>query len=196
MSYQITSEPAVEPVTVAEARAHLRYEGESYDDTYITSIIKTARRICENYCNRVFITQTWRQNENSFGEKIELKVSPVQSVTSVKYYDSSETQQTLSTSNYQVDLLDDVSTIYEGVSAGFPTTSTSTINPIEIIYICGYGDASTDIPEDIIHAVKLMISHLYENREGVNVSMTNASQIPLPDNVKQLLGFYRVKHFG
>ena len=59
-----------------------------------------------------------------------------------------------------------------------------------------YGDASTDIPDDIIHAVKLMVSHLYENREGVNISMTNASQIPMPDNVKQILGFYRVKHFG
>jgi len=152
--------------------------------------------MCEKYCNRVFITQTWRQNENEFNLQVPLAVSPVISVTSVKYYDTNDTQQTLSTSNYQVDLLSDTATIYEGISAGFPAISNNVINPIEIIYVCGYGSAS-DVPTPIKHAIKILLTHLYENRETVNVPIGGfVTQVPMPQSVKEILSFYRVKHFG
>jgi len=196
MSYQITVEPTVEPVTLSEARQQIRFEGESFDDTYINTLIKASRKICERYCNRVFITQTWRQNENQFGNFIDLEVSPVQSVTTVKYYDTAEVQQTLSTSNYQVDLLADTSTIVEGVTAGFPSVSSNTINPIEVIYVCGYGLA-VSVPQDIKQAILLLMAHLYANREPVSVPVGGFVQdIPLPKPVRDILGFYRVKHFG
>lgn len=196
MSYNITVEPTVEPVTLAEARVHLRNDDESYDDTYITNLIVTARKLCEKYCNRVFVTQTWQQNESKFGAYIDLKVNKVQSVTSITYIDIAEVEQTLPTANYQVDLLSDTATIYEGVSAGFPSISTSTINPIKITYVCGYGLAAA-VPQDIKQAILLMISHLYENREGVIVPVGGfVNQIPMPKAVKDILGFYRVNHFG
>ena len=196
MSYNITVEPTVEPVTLAEARVHLKNDDESYDDTYITNLIVSARKLCEKYCNRVFITQTWQQNENGFGSYIDLEVNKVQSVTSIAYIDQDEASQTLSTSNYQVDLLADTCKIYEGVSAGFPSVSTSTINPVKITYVCGYGLA-VSVPQDIKQAIFLMISHLYENREGVIVPVGGfVNQIPMPKAVKDILGFYRVKHFG
>lgn len=195
MSYQITSQPATEPITVAEAKTHLRVTF-SDDDTYITALIKVARKYCEQYMNRVLITQTWRQNENSFSDGyIELKVAPVISVTSLKYYDTNNTQQTLSASNYQVDLLDEIAVIYDGITTSFPSITSDRINPIEVIYVCGYGGAS-DVPVDIIHAIKLMVSHLYENREGVNVGVALVMTIPMPDVVKILLNPYRINVFG
>lgn len=194
MSYQITVQPTSEPITTAEAKAHLRVDF-SDDDTYIDTLIVAARKVCEKFCNRAFITQTWRENCNYFPAYLELSMSPVISVTSVKYYDGNEVQQTLSTSNYQVDLLSDTATIYEGISAGFPSVSSATINPIEVIYVCGYGAAS-DVPDDIKHAIKLMVSHFYENREMINVTLALAVQIEIPNVVKQLLANYRVRHFG
>lgn len=194
MSYKITAEPSVEPLTLTEAKAHLRVDFTD-DDTYIDTIIKSARKVCEKYCNIVFITQTWRQNENNFGAYIDLSVSPVQSVTTIKYYDTAEVQQTLATANYQVDTLSDTGAIYEGVTLGFPSISSNTINPIEVIYVCGYGLA-VSVPEDIKAAILLMISHLYENREPVNIGLGYGQQIPMPKAVRDILTPYRVKRFG
>lgn len=195
-SYQITSQPATEPITTAEAKAHLRVDF-SDEDTYIDTLITTARKYCESYTNRVFITQTWRQNLDSFPTVIKLKVNPVVSLTSIKYYDTNETQQTITASsdNYQLDNLADVATVHEGLVNAFPAIG-STINPIEIITVCGYGAAS-DVPQDIKHAIKLMVSHLYENREMINVVVGGlATQIEMPNVVKNLLAPYRVLTFG
>lgn len=196
MSWQITIEPTTEPITTAEAKAHLRVDF-SDEDTYIDTLIVTARKYCEAYCNRVFITQTWRQNLSEWTNPIQLKVNPVVSVTSLKYYDTNESQQTItdSSANYQKDLNSDVAKIYEGLTNAFPAIG-DTINPIEIITVCGYGAAS-DVPDDIKHAIKLMVSHLYENRDMVNVPLNNqASDIPMPMAVKYLLTRYRINVFG
>ena len=165
-SWQITVEPASEPISLQEAKDHLRVDFSDEDD-YIETLIKSARRYCEAYCNTVFITQTWRQNENQWSNPIELKVNPVISVTSLKYYDTNEAQQTITdnANNYQKDLNSDVAKIYDGLVNTFPAIG-DTVNPIEIITVCGYGAAS-DVPDDIKHAIKFMVSYFYENREGV-----------------------------
>lgn len=195
MSYQITVEPAEEPITLTEAKAHCRVDWDD-DDTIITAYITAARKFCEHYTNRVFITQTWRQNENVFSEPIMLAVNPVQSITSVKYYDTDDAQQTLSSSNYQVDIASDEARIYEGVSAGYPSISLDVINPIEIIMVSGYGLAAA-VPEDIKSAIKIMTDFFYENRDMVNVPVASmATQIPIPSAVYSILNSYRLRTFG
>jgi uncharacterized phiE125 gp8 family phage protein len=195
-SYRISVEPATEPITTAEAKTHLRVD-ISDDDTYIDTLITAARKFCEEYCNRVFITQTWIQNEDYWCNPIELKVNPIVSLTSLKYYDADESQQTItdSSANFQKDFLSDVGNIYEGLTNGFPSLG-ETINPIEIITVCGYGAAS-DVPQDIKHAIKIMVSHFYENREFVNVPIASmATSIPIPQAVYSLLANYRIRNFG
>jgi uncharacterized phiE125 gp8 family phage protein len=196
MSYQITVQPQTEPITRDEAKTHLRVDF-SDDDTYIDTLITSARKYCEQYTNRVFITQTWRQNEDNWSNPIKLKVNPIVSLTSLKYYDTNETQQTLTDlpANFQKDFLSDCGKIYEGLTNAFPSLG-CTINPIEIITVCGYGAAS-DVPEDIKHAIKIMVSYLYENREMVNVPIASmGTSTPLPETVKHLLNPYRISNFG
>lgn len=196
MSWQITVQPATEPITLVEAKSHLRVTFAD-EDTYINTLITSARKYCEAYCNRVFITQTWRQNENAWAYPIKLMVNPVISLTSLKYIDTNEAQQTITdnTNNFQKDFNSDVAKIYSGLVEAFPAIGIS-INPIEIITVCGYGAAS-DVPDDIKHAIKLMVSHLYENREMVNVPLNSlSSDIPMPSAVPSLLNRYRINVFG
>jgi uncharacterized phiE125 gp8 family phage protein len=196
-NYYISVEPASEPITTAEAKAQLRVDF-SDEDTYIDTLIASARKYCEAYCNRVFITQTWVQLEDKFTSPIELRVNPVISLTSLKYYDTNESQQTITddTDNFQKRFNRDVAKIYEGVVNDFPNVSTSWVEPIEITYVCGYGSAS-DVPDDIKHAIKLMVAHLYENRDMVSRPIASMPfNVPMPDAVKHLLDRYRVRHFG
>ena len=196
MSWQITVQPATEPITLVEAKSHLRVTFAD-EDTYINTLITSARKYCEAYCNRVFITQTWRQNENAWAYPIKLMVNPVISLTSLKYIDTNEAQQTITdnTNNFQKDFNSDVAKIYSGLVEAFPAIGIS-INPIEIITVCGYGAAS-DVPDDIKHAIKLMVSHLYENRDMVNVPLNSlSSDIPMPSAVPSLLNRYRINVFG
>ena len=190
MKYQISSQPAVEPISLSEAKDHLRIDGTD-EDTYLATVITAARKYCEQYCNRAFITQTWVQYPDKFIDGIKLSVNPVQSVTSITYYDVDGVSQTLASNQYQVDLKDTVCRVYEAVNVDFPDVQDEKINPITITYVCGYGNASTDVPMDIRHAIKLMISHLFENREGVSI-MGSVQNIPLPKTVQVLLNNYRI----
>lgn len=53
--------PAVEPVSLAEMKTHLRVDDDLYDDdTLIQSLISAARQWVEETCGRSLITQTWR----------------------------------------------------------------------------------------------------------------------------------------
>lgn len=196
-SYYISSEPATEPITTAEAKTHLRVDF-SDEDTYIDTLIASARKYCEAYCNRVFITQTWIQLEDEFNDVIELKVNPVISLTSLKYYDTNESQQTLTdnTANFQKRFNRDVAKIYEGTTNDFPNISTKWVEPIEITYVCGYGAASA-VPDDIKHAIKLMVAHLYENRDMVHRPVASMPfDVVMPSSVRILLDRYRIRHFG
>ena len=54
----IHTEPASEPITLAEAKSYLRVDS-SGDDALITSLISTARKLCEEHTQRAFMTQTY-----------------------------------------------------------------------------------------------------------------------------------------
>lgn len=192
--YQIKTQPASEPITLSEAKSHLRVDLTT-DDTYITTLITVARKYCENYCNRYFITQTFEQWYDSF-LNMKLSANPVQSVTHIKYYDEDDVLQTLASSFYVLDNVSDVlpSEILEAPDKDFPTYSIDVANPILVEYVVGYGSAS-DVPDDIKHAILFMISYLYENREGLNVSNTGTASvvdINPPKVVRILLDNYRL----
>lgn len=57
MAIKIINPPIVEPITLEEAKQHLRVDGND-DDLLIQSLIKQAREWCENFQNRKYITQT------------------------------------------------------------------------------------------------------------------------------------------
>jgi uncharacterized phiE125 gp8 family phage protein len=181
MIFKRTSDAATEPLTATEAKLHLRVDS-SDEDLLIERLIKAARKYCENYTERSFITQTWTASADSFPSVIELLHGPVISITSVVYYNESNESTTLSTDDYTTDLTSIVARI-EPVSS-FPSTYDK-INAVTVTYITGYGAAST-VPEDIKAAMLLLIGKLYQNREETVKR--------LPTSVECLLDSYKVYH--
>lgn len=173
MGLIVNTAPVTDPVTLAEAKLHLRVDGDD-DDGLIAIQIAAATKWCQDYTRRQFITATktlylsaWpcRQNEE-LPSAIRVPTPKLQSVTWVKYYDVDGTLQTLSASTgYQVSTYGDIGLIAPAYGASWPSVRCSVFNPIEVKFICGYG-AAADVPEHVKAAVLMLLGHLYRNRES------------------------------
>src|SRR3972149_6244208 len=88
-SLVLKTAPTLEPITAAEAKAHMRIT-TSDDDTYIATLITVSRKMVENIINRALITQTWNYYLPYFPceNYIEIPFGNLASVTSLTYTDS------------------------------------------------------------------------------------------------------------
>lgn len=183
----VTSAPAVEPVTLAEAKAHLRVEDEQ-DNAYIELLIKSAREHCETVTRRAFITQTLRLDLDRFPEEIRLPRPPLSSVSSVSYVDVDGATQTFT--DYTVDDYDPARLV---PAYGYSWPSTRDVNKaVSVTYVAGYGAAGSSVPAPIRQAMLILIAHAFEYREPVIVGQTIAE---VPMSVDMLLNPYRLRSF-
>lgn len=175
-----TSAPAVEPVSTSEMKSHSRID-ISTDDTLLGTYIKAATQRFEIESRRALITQTWVLRLDRFptsgSEPILLPRPPVQSVTSVAYIDGDGDSQTWDSSKYVLDSTSEPGRIYPAYGESWPSTR-DIENAVTITYVAGYGDASTDVPQDIIQAIEMLAAHWYEHRESVSMGtiVTNVPQ--------------------
>ncbi len=151
-----TAGPAAEPITLAEAKAHARVDS-STDDALITALIVAARQVCEQELQRTIISSTYKTTLDGFPSGgIDLPFPTVSSITSVKYYDTSNVQQTLSSGLY---LLDD-SAVFS--TDAWPDTYARP-NAVEVIYVAGYADAAA-VPQAIKQWLLMRVATMYDNR--------------------------------
>jgi uncharacterized phiE125 gp8 family phage protein len=174
--------PAVEPVSTSEAKAHLRIT-HSTDDAYIEALITVARRYAESHTKRALINQSWDLFLPSFAPEIALAPGPVSAITHVKYYDSGGTLQTLSSSVYQLDTSQAVGKITLAYNQSWPDIRSGLYNGVQIRFVAGYGAAGSNVPAEILHAIKILVSHWYEIREPVIAGGIG----PVPMSVDALL---------
>ena len=161
----------------------------SIEDDYLTGLITSARRIIEKHTNKRLITQTWELALDSFPSAscIELPYAPLQSVTSVKYYDTDSTEATFSSDDYEVDTYREPGQIVLGYSETWPSTTLRTVNGVIIQYVVGQGDARANVSEEYKQAIKILGAELYEHRESTDYRRFEE----LPWGVKQLIGYDR-----
>lgn len=199
MNYIQTSVVQTEPLTLEQARDHLRVTPygsplEHPDDTYISALITSAREFCEEYTRRALATKTVEVVFDSWSDnKLVLPFAPLQSVTSVQYVDVTGVTQTLATTVYGVDRFR--RQIYLKAGQTWPPLY-SDPNPIIVTAEVGYTNGqSPDIypmPETIMSAMKLIIGNLYENRQQDLLGSTRISFNSLPLGVYNLLQPYRL----
>lgn len=191
MPWKVTTAPAAEPVTTAEAKTHMRIDIAD-EDAYIDTLITAARVYGEQYTHRAFITQTITYVTDSFptgGDPIALPMPDLLTVTSLKYYDTDETQQTWNASNYVVNDYELPGQVELATDILWPDITTR-FDAVEVIYTAGYGATAADVPSDIKHAIKLLVAHWHENRESVVLTGTPKE---VPVTVDALLAPYRYR---
>jgi uncharacterized phiE125 gp8 family phage protein len=187
MEPKLITPPGEEPVTLQEAREHLRLE--SGEDQYLTDLITAARRHCESFQGRAYVTQTWELYLNAFpGGCIKVPLPPLQEITFIKYKDSAGNLQTLDPSQYVVDAFSEPGLICRAYGKSWPGTYPET-HAVQIRFTAGYG-AAADVPQEIKHAILLKVADLYEHRggdEGIDKNINDAIESLLwPDRINIL----------
>ncbi|WP_439542640.1 head-tail connector protein [Hyphomicrobium sp.] len=188
MALALTSGPAVEPVTVSEAKAHLRLDG-SAEDILIASLIVTSRLHVEAALGLALITQGWRLTLDRWPEgrdPVRFPLRPIASVTSVTVYDAGGAPTLVPSDQY---LLDGhaLSPRLIPHGTGWPRPGRAATG-IEIEFEAGIGEAAEDVPAPIRHAILLLVAHWYEHRDPLEIGQA-ASAIPAA--VSDLLKPYR-----
>lgn len=165
--------PTTEPVTTAEAKIHCRVTHSS-DDTYIDELVAVARKVVETRTGFRLFDQTTELRADSFSADglvnprkksvLSLRVAPIIAVTSIKYDDTADAEQTLDSGSYWSDLLSVPARVQ--VKNSWPSTEKK-IGAIRIRLNTGW--ASVDnIPEHFKLAIKMLVSHYYFNRTAVD----------------------------
>lgn len=157
--------PAAEPVTLAEARLHLRVpEGYTAEDDYIEDIlIPAARQYCENVTSRQFITATWVMKMDEFPQVIWLPRPPAIAVTSITYIDTAGDSQTVTATKYTLDTYATKARITEAYGEVWPSTQT-VANAVTVTWTAGYGAAATSVPAPLKAAILMVMADMYEHR--------------------------------
>lgn len=156
--------PAAElPVTLADAKAWSVVE-HTADDAVVNALITNATDMAQQYLGRKLVTQTWDYFFDCFPSGcIEIDCIPGQSVTHVKYYDADDVEQTLAGSEYYVDEKAEPRLLIK-TKSGWPAVGEG-FNRVSVQVVAGYGVAD-DVPEPIKTGIKLLVGHLYRNREA------------------------------
>lgn len=181
MTLVLDAAPDVFPVSLEEAKGFLRRGDLTTEDDFINICIASATSLAENFTGRRFITQSWKLLEDAFpgsckhGEfwpgAILIPYPPCTEITSVKYYNTTGSQITMTEDDdYVVDLDSQPARLIPPVSGVWPSVQYGRPNAVEIIFECGYGAAGSDVEPVIRSALLVTILDLYNNRDTSKLS--------------------------
>lgn len=171
MGLRQTGAPAVEPISLTEAKLHLRIDTTA-EDALISSLIKTARQYCESYQQRAYITQTWELWLDRFPDIdiIDVPLPPLQSISSIKYYDTANVGHTFAVSEYFVDSKSQPGRVSLSYGKSWPADTLRPTSGVCINFVAGYGSAASAVPVTATYAILLLLAHYYENREAAGAT--------------------------
>jgi len=187
---EIVTAPLVEPVSTADAKTHLRVD-HADDDAYIADLISAARVYAEGVLGRAMITTVYDYFLDRFPPVIVLPRNPVQSIGSITYVDDDGVVQTLEAATYVLKKQREPARVVEAFDESWPSTR-NVEEAVTVRFTAGYGDAASDVPASIVHAVKLLVGHWYEIREPAIVGSI-VTDVPIA--VDALLHQYALVEF-
>lgn len=185
MAVSLVTAPASRPITLDQVKTHLRIE-TSDDDSYLESLIDAGIAHLESISGLKLITQTWRQYLDQLPENktVRLAVYPVRAVSSVVYFDGSGIEQSLPTTQLELDRFSNPARLV--ISNKLPIASA--FNGIEILIEAGFGESSADVPGSLLRALFILIAHNYEFRGAVPLGDIPASE---PHGFRTLIAPFR-----
>lgn len=204
MPLVLVTPPAEEPVSLAEAKLHLRVDFAD-DDALITALISAARQAAETLTGRQIVTARWKLVLDSFpglslmgvpagqtfslpGHAILLHKCPVQSIVSIQYLDMTGSLQTLASNSYTADFACEPARITPVFGQIWPVCLPQ-IGAVSVTFDAGYG-AATTVPEGLKSWIKLRVGSLYAHRE--EVAVVSRGRVELLPFIDGLLDSYKV----
>jgi uncharacterized phiE125 gp8 family phage protein len=181
MSLRLITAPASYPVTLEEAKLQCRVDS-SDEDTLLNGLIAAATDYVELYTGRAIVSQTWELVLDDFSDAMLIPKGPVSSITSVKYIDVDDVEQTISSSNYTLDGVSDPQWLVKASDYTWPEVADG-VNNVIIRFVAGYAT----VPPSIKHAVLLLIGQWFDSRAAA----TDKAIIAMPHAVEALLTNYR-----
>lgn len=199
-----------DPVTVAEVKTHSRLDDPVAEgDVYIAALIASATNAVREWTGRALITETWTLTLDTWpgcysdewwdgvregalsmlsSNSVEIRKAPFVSVSKVETVDEDGTLTEFSTSNYFSTRESGFGKLVLRSGQTWPliVPPVRAIGGIKITFSAGYGSSASDVPAPLLHAIKLLVGHYYENREAV------VSAAEMPFSVTRLLQPYKV----
>lgn len=187
MALVMTSGPAAEPVTVAEAKAHLRIDHNA-EDVLIGSLILTSRLHIEAALGIALIAQGWRLLLDRWPRTAQVRVPlhPLLAVFEIRVRAADGTPTVVPADDYVADAASASPRIVR-VAASWPEPG-RVAHGIEIDFTAGFGVAAADVPQPIRQAVLLLVAHWYEHRDPIEIG---SEATVIPHGISELLAPWR-----
>jgi uncharacterized phiE125 gp8 family phage protein len=206
---QLVTRSVLEAVTLAEAKAHLYIDVQDHD-AELANKITEACAVAERECGRQFCEATWRMVLDDFpanrwpnsdcgdyktaDAEIELPLSPLRSVSSVKYYSAAGVLTTISASEYWVATGGEPGRIVP--KAGFwPSVESGRPEAVEIEFVAGWPSPAA-VPADLKGAIKLILADLWENRGDTIATGVPSADRQIHPTALRVLNSYRAHLLG
>jgi uncharacterized phiE125 gp8 family phage protein len=177
-----TVAPTAEPLTLADAKSHLRITDEAVN---VEGLLASARARAEGRLERALITQTWTIRMDGFwAGDLELPWPPLQSVAITYRTNEAGTMATLALATYVVDTESEPGRVRLAVGQSWPSDLYTAPGCVLLTYVAGYGADASAVPDSIKQAVRLLLGHYEGNAQGV---VTGTIATLLPEGVEALL---------
>lgn len=182
-----TVEPALEPVTLVEAKAMLRLAHDS-EDTLILGLIRAARDDVEKTTGLGLIDQSWRLTFDRWPPEGGASIAkhPVREILSVTAYGPDGEASLVDPSTYQLDNLSRPARLH--FAAG--SAPLRAINGIEIDFQVGFGEAGPDVPDLLKRAILLLVAHWFEFRAAFGAA---EQPVSFPAGYERMLSGFRAR---
>lgn len=188
----LVTPPAAEPITLAQAKNHLKVDIAD-DDVLITTLITAAREACEAFIHGSIITQTWRVSYDGFPststDSIAIPIEPLQSVSSFQWIDQNHTVTSMTvatpgpgpflSTDYLLDSDHEPARLVPPPGNAWPGVSLWPVSPVQVTVVAGFGVDGTKCPQSYINGMLMCIAHWYENRPTVETSGAVGKEVPM-----------------
>ena len=184
MPQVLVAPPQVEPVSLAEAKAHLRVT-HNEEDALIGALIASARRVAEARTGLSFITQEWISFRDGWPDDgvIAIPLAPVLSVEELAVYGEDDQKAVIEASHYVVDTASRPARLMLRGSRIWQRPGRQ-VNGIGIRVRAGYGTAPASVPAALRQSILMLVAHYYGARG-------EEAQPGLPVSLDALLSVFR-----
>ncbi|MEO0637018.1 MAG: head-tail connector protein [Pseudomonadota bacterium] len=180
-------QPSVEPVSLADAKEHLRIDTTA-EDSLISALIVAARSHVEAVTGVTLIHQTFRQYLSEWPSgTVSLARFPAVRVEAVTSYDrQGDPHDTMAAAGA-------LQTMKRPAELALDRAAVSVVDPgyngVEIDFVAGYGATSVDVPPDLRRAVLMLVSQWYEFRGAI---APHQQAVSVPDGFDALIAPHRL----